>query len=151
LWAGKSWRPCPSAQYLPLWNARETAVLSCGSAWRACRGETWGEAELLGPRARYSWTLWEYLWEVAQPGAYTLMARATSTDGHTQRREHDPPKGGYQIHFCLPTCVHVASTQRGEDSPDYLHALVYDMNAFAEENSRLPLDLALEFTAGEGI
>jgi DMSO/TMAO reductase YedYZ molybdopterin-dependent catalytic subunit len=114
-------------------------------------GETWGEAELLGPRARYSWTLWEYLWEVAQPGAYTLMARATSTNGQTQPTEHDPLNGGYQIHFCRPTGVQVASTQRGEDSADNLHALVYDMNAFAEENSRLPLDLALEFTAGEGI
>src|SRR5262249_32306794 len=114
-------------------------------------GETWGEAELLGPRARYSWTLWEYLWEVAQPGAYTLMARATSAVGQTQQTEHDPLNGSYQIHFCRPTGVHVASTQRGDDSPDNLHALVYDMNAFAEENSRLPLDLALEFTAGEGI
>jgi DMSO/TMAO reductase YedYZ molybdopterin-dependent catalytic subunit len=114
-------------------------------------GETWGEAELLGPRARYSWTLWQYLWEIAQPGAYTLMARATSTDGQTQPTEHDPLNGGYQIHFCRPTGVHVPGAQRGEDSPDDVYTLVYDMNAFAEKNSRLPLDLTLEFAAGEGI
>jgi hypothetical protein len=29
--------------------------------------------------------------------------------------------------------------------------LVYDMNAFAEENRRLPLDVDLVFTAVEGI
>ena len=32
------------------------------------------QAELLGMRAPYSWTLWEYLWEVAEPGAYALLA-----------------------------------------------------------------------------
>ena len=28
-------------------------------------GQTWREAELLGPFAPYSWTMWEYLWDVA--------------------------------------------------------------------------------------
>jgi len=31
-------------------------------------GATWSGAELLGPRAPYSWTLWEYLWEVGAAG-----------------------------------------------------------------------------------
>ena len=31
-------------------------------------GRTWADAELLGPQAAYSWTLWEYLWEAAEPG-----------------------------------------------------------------------------------
>jgi hypothetical protein len=30
-------------------------------------------------------------------------------------------------------------------------ALLYDMNAYAEENARIPLDVDLAFTAGEGI
>jgi hypothetical protein len=29
--------------------------------------------------------------------------------------------------------------------------LLYDMNAFAEANARLPLDVELEFGVGEGI
>src|SRR4051812_29049918 len=29
-------------------------------------GRDWGEAALVGPQAAYSWTLWEYLWEVAE-------------------------------------------------------------------------------------
>jgi DMSO/TMAO reductase YedYZ molybdopterin-dependent catalytic subunit len=114
-------------------------------------GISWSDAELVGPRARYSWTLWEYLWEVAQPGAYTLMARATSTSGQMQPIEHDPLNGGYQIQFSRPTTVHIAGTQHGEDLPADAQTMVYDMNAFAEENSRLQLDVTLEFSGGEGI
>jgi hypothetical protein len=29
--------------------------------------------------------------------------------------------------------------------------MLYDMNAYAEENRRLPLDVELEFAGGEGI
>jgi hypothetical protein len=29
--------------------------------------------------------------------------------------------------------------------------LFYDMNAFAEENTRFPLDVEMEFTGGDGI
>src|SRR5262245_49346307 len=35
-------------------------------------GATWCEAERIGPSARYSWTLWEYLWEVGRPGRHAL-------------------------------------------------------------------------------
>jgi DMSO/TMAO reductase YedYZ molybdopterin-dependent catalytic subunit len=114
-------------------------------------GISWSDAELLGPRARYSWALWEYLWEVAQPGAYSLMARATSTSGQMQPIEHDPLNGGYQIQFSRPTTVHIAGTQHGEDLSADAQTVVYDMNAFAEENSRLQLDVTLEFSGGEGI
>ena len=44
-------------------------------------GRTWRPADLIGMRARYSWTLWEYLWEVAEPGVYNLLSRATSAGG----------------------------------------------------------------------
>jgi DMSO/TMAO reductase YedYZ molybdopterin-dependent catalytic subunit len=114
-------------------------------------GNSWWDAELLGPRAPYSWTLWEYLWEIAKPGTHALLARATSTTGQLQPSEHDPLNGSYQIHFSRPTAVHVAGTQPGQDLPADVHTLVYDMNAYAEENSRLPLDVTLEFAGGEGI
>jgi len=39
---------------------------------------------MIGPAATYSWSLWEYLWEVAEPGSYELRARATSTKGQVQ-------------------------------------------------------------------
>lgn len=114
-------------------------------------GRSWIEAQLIGPRAQYSWTMWEYLWEVAEPGEYTIVARAASTGGHVQPMGHDQGNGGYQIHFSRPRPVRVERTRRIVDQRATADMLMYDMNAFAEDNSRLPLDVALAFDGGEGI
>jgi hypothetical protein len=114
-------------------------------------GRTWDDADLTGPRDHYSWTLWEYLWEVAQPGPYVLLARATSVGGRVQPVEHDPLHGGYLVHHSRPREVRVGDAQRSHDRRAGADALVYDMNAFAEENTRFPLDVEMAFTAGEGI
>lgn len=114
-------------------------------------GQTWNEAELLGPAAPYSWTLWEYVWEAATPDEYALMSRATSASGRVQPLEHSPLHGGYIIHHSRPRRVRVEATYRKDAEPRGADAFVYDMNAFAEENARLPLDVLMEFTAGAGI
>lgn len=114
-------------------------------------GGTWNAADLIGPRTPYCWTPWEYLWEVAQPGEYSLRTRAVSTSGRVQPARHDPLNGGYMIHHSRPIVVSVqagvpAQAQRGD-----VETLLYDMNAYAEENTRAPLDVELEFAAGGGI
>ncbi len=109
-------------------------------------GQSWGAAHLIGQRVPYSWTLWEYLWEVATPGEYTLLTRAVSTGGRVQPRQHDPLHGGYLIHHSRPTPVQV---QAGR--PHDADLLLYDMNAYAEANARLLLDVEMEFAGGEGI
>jgi hypothetical protein len=114
-------------------------------------GRNWSDAALAGPQAAYSWTLWEYLWEVAKPGEYELLARAVSASGQVQPTEHDPLCGGYHIHFSRPTHVCIESARRSHDQAGDLDALFYDMNAYAEENHRLPLDVELIFFGGEGI
>jgi DMSO/TMAO reductase YedYZ molybdopterin-dependent catalytic subunit len=114
-------------------------------------GRTWADAELIGPRARYSWTLWEYLWEVAEAGRYALLARAVSASGKVQPAQHDPLCGGYQIHFSRPTHVQVERARHSHDLRADADLLLYDMNAYAEENARFPLDVHLEFSGGEGI
>ncbi|HXG09728.1 MAG TPA: molybdopterin-dependent oxidoreductase [Gemmataceae bacterium] len=114
-------------------------------------GRTWNQAELLGPRVPYSWTLWEYLWEVAEPGEYILRCRATSTGGRVQPDRHDPLNGGYLIHHTRPIPVRVEGAQRSQAHRADWDTLLYDMNAFAEENTRFRLDVEMEFTAGEGI
>src|SRR5262249_18501421 len=114
-------------------------------------GHTWGAADLIGPQAAYSWTMWEYLWEVAEPGTYRLVARATSTGGRTQPAEHDPLNGGYLIHHPRPCEVRVEGVGVARARPGDWDALVYDMNAYAEENSQRRLDVELEFGVGEGI
>jgi DMSO/TMAO reductase YedYZ molybdopterin-dependent catalytic subunit len=114
-------------------------------------GQSWNQAELIGPRAAYSWTLWEYLWEVAEPGEYSLLARANSTSGRAQPLEHDPLHAGYVIHCSRPTAVRVAGARRSQPLRSDLDTLLYDMNAYAEENRRFPLDVEMEFAGGEGI
>jgi DMSO/TMAO reductase YedYZ molybdopterin-dependent catalytic subunit len=114
-------------------------------------GRSWREAELLGPFAPYSWTLWEYSWEVKQPGSYQLVARAASASGRVQPREHDPLLGGYMIHFSRPIPVEVAAVPATEASFASADVLRYDMNAFAEANAQLPLDVDLEYSYGAGI
>jgi DMSO/TMAO reductase YedYZ molybdopterin-dependent catalytic subunit len=114
-------------------------------------GRTWLHAQLLSPPARYCWTLWEYLQETATEGEYTLLARAISASGRVQPVEHDPLNGGYMIHHSRPRTVRIVGTRRAVAAPADLPTLLYDMNAYAEENMRLPLDVEMELTEGAGI
>jgi DMSO/TMAO reductase YedYZ molybdopterin-dependent catalytic subunit len=114
-------------------------------------GRTWQDAELIGPQAPYSWSLWEFLWEVAEPARYGLLVRATSAGGWVQPLQHDPLCGGYLIHHSRPTWVQVESARRSHDHRGDPDTLLYDMNAYAEENTRFPLDVEMEFSQGEGI
>jgi DMSO/TMAO reductase YedYZ molybdopterin-dependent catalytic subunit len=113
-------------------------------------GATWSDATLMGPQAPYSWTLWEYLWVAESPGEYTVLSRATSSSGRVQPASHDAKNGGYLIHHSRPLSLRVAATRRAADQSDEL-AITYDMNAYAEENMRLPLDVEMAFSAGAGI
>jgi DMSO/TMAO reductase YedYZ molybdopterin-dependent catalytic subunit len=113
-------------------------------------GTSWNAARLLGMQQPYSWTLWEYLWEADRPGTHTLLTRAVTASGAVQPAEHDPHNGGYLIHHSRPLAVEVAPRREAAAPFDAL-SLVYDMNAFAEENSRRRLDVELEFAVGEGI
>ena len=114
-------------------------------------GTSWREAELLGPFAPYSWTMWEYRWDVKTPGPQRLVSRAISASGRVQPTEHDPLLGGYLIHFSRPVSVQVESRAAADAAGGDVDVLRYDMNAFAESNARLPLDVDLEFTLGAGI
>jgi len=98
-------------------------------------GQLWSAAELIGPRAPYSWALWEYLWEVAEPGSHTLLARAvsSSSSGQVQPSQHDPLLGGYLIQHSRPTVVQILRTRRIHDERADAETLLYDMNAYAEE------------------
>jgi DMSO/TMAO reductase YedYZ molybdopterin-dependent catalytic subunit len=114
-------------------------------------GRSWRDVELLGPHAPYSWTMWEYLWDVRDAGSYQLVSRATSASGRTQPVEHDPLLGGYMISFSRPIPVRVERRTAIDATLANADALRYDMNAFAEANARLPLDVDMEFSYGAGI
>ena len=114
-------------------------------------GDTWNSAELLGPRSPYCWTPWEYLWEVAESGEYTVLTRAVSESGRVQPSQHDPLNGGYLIHHSRPIAVRVQAGIPVLSGRVDAETFLYDMNAYAEENIRHPLDVELEFAAGAGI
>lgn len=48
------------------------------------RGATWQPAKLGADRERYAWRAFEYLWTPGGPGHYSILARATDTDGRVQ-------------------------------------------------------------------
>jgi DMSO/TMAO reductase YedYZ molybdopterin-dependent catalytic subunit len=114
-------------------------------------GRTWEPAELLGSRTPYCWTLWEYLWEIAESGEYTLLTRAVSASGRVQPAQHNPLHGGYLIHHSRPIPVRVMAGLPVQAQVGDAETLLYDMNAYAEENTRNRLDVELEFAAGGGI
>ena len=47
-------------------------------------GQTWNPANLIGLQQPYAWRHWEYMWPAKQRGDFTIMARATDTDGRRQ-------------------------------------------------------------------
>jgi DMSO/TMAO reductase YedYZ molybdopterin-dependent catalytic subunit len=114
-------------------------------------GVSWQRAELQGPQAAYSWTAWEYLWETAAPGDYTLLARGISEDGHVQPMDHDYDRGGYLINFSRPIPVRIDANQLSKDFVGDVAKLQREMAAVARERSRWPLDAEIEFMSGAGI
>jgi DMSO/TMAO reductase YedYZ molybdopterin-dependent catalytic subunit len=77
-------------------------------------GKTWVRAHLLGVASGHGWRLWEHHWRTpAQPGRYTLMARATDARGRTQPLERDPHRGTYIISHVQPIEIEVRKATNG--------------------------------------
>ncbi len=47
-------------------------------------GATWNEAKLGKDQAKYAWRLWSYNWKPAKGGEYTILSRATDSQGRVQ-------------------------------------------------------------------
>jgi len=58
-------------------------------------GNSWSPAALIGPDESHAWRQWQFVWEVEQAGEYTLMARATDTEGNRQPEAADWNVLGY--------------------------------------------------------
>jgi sulfite oxidase len=74
---------------------RSRAVIIQGVAWAgeadiervdvsADGGSTWQAAELGKDKAPYAWRLFSYKWNAAKPGDYTILSRATDSQGRVQ-------------------------------------------------------------------
>jgi hypothetical protein len=75
----------------------------------------------------------------------------TTKPPNYQPTQHDTLNGRYLIHFSRPTEVRVEARQHTLSDWADVEMLLYDTNAYAERSLSLPLDVELEFAAGEGI
>ncbi|MDO0823671.1 sulfite oxidase [Desulfosporosinus nitroreducens] len=76
-------------------------------------GMTWNSAQLTSSEhEQYTWTLWEYLWDITAPGHYSLLARAFDSYGNVQPKAAPWNAKGYgnnsihQIKLMVPQILH---------------------------------------------
>jgi DMSO/TMAO reductase YedYZ molybdopterin-dependent catalytic subunit len=58
-------------------------------------GHIWENARLVGEDAPYAWRQWQFSWTPQQPGAVTILARATDDHGQTQPMASPWNPGGF--------------------------------------------------------
>lgn len=114
-------------------------------------GRSWHAAHLKGIPHPYSWCQWESLWTVSAPGSHTIVSRAHTESGQAQPFEYNPDNLGYIINVVRPRPVTVVASQSSADQFADPGKWTVFMEAFAEENTRHPLDVELALTSGDGI
>jgi DMSO/TMAO reductase YedYZ molybdopterin-dependent catalytic subunit len=73
-------------------------------------GTSWVQGEFLDPIRRHAWRRWKYDWITpAQPGRYTLFARARGADQRAQPDRHNPSFGSYVIDYPLPIEIFITA------------------------------------------
>jgi DMSO/TMAO reductase YedYZ molybdopterin-dependent catalytic subunit len=70
-------------------------------------GATWNPAKLGHEQAHYAWRLWSYDWK-AKTGDYTILSRATDSQGHTQPSTPAWNPSGYLYNAVDQVKIHVA-------------------------------------------
>ncbi len=70
-------------------------------------GATWSPAQLAGEHAKYAWRLWSYSWEPAKSGNYTILSRATDTQGRSQPETAAWNPSGYLYNAIDQVKIHV--------------------------------------------
>lgn len=99
-------------------TAKTRAVHVHGAAWAGeaeitkveistDAGGTWTPAQLSRDQAKYAWRLWSYVWKVPKAGDYTIMSRATDSQGRVQPATAEWSPGGYLYNAIDQVKVHV--------------------------------------------
>ena len=71
-------------------------------------GANWSAATLGREQAHYAWRLWTYDWKPGKRGDYTIMSRATDTEGRTQPSTATWNPSGYLYNAIDQVNIHVA-------------------------------------------
>jgi sulfite oxidase len=71
-------------------------------------GATWSPAKLGNEQAHYAWRLWSYDWKAARSGDYTILSRATDSQGRTQPSTALWNPSGYLYNAVDQVKIHVS-------------------------------------------
>ena len=71
-------------------------------------GTSWNPAKLGHEEAHYAWRLWSYEWKTAKGGDYTILSRATDSQGRTQPANAVWNPSGYLYNAIDQVKIHVA-------------------------------------------
>lgn len=71
-------------------------------------GSTWNPATLSHEQAHYAWRLWAYDWKPGKSGDYTIMSRATDSQGRTQPSTALWNPSGYLYNAVDQVKIHVS-------------------------------------------
>jgi sulfite oxidase len=100
-------------------NVKPGRVMVHGAAWAGEAdvtkveistdgGATWNAAALGHEKARYAWRLWTYDWKAVRPGDFSIMSRATDSQGRTQPQSATWNPSGYLNNTIDQVKIHVA-------------------------------------------
>jgi sulfite oxidase len=70
-------------------------------------GTSWQPAQLSRERAKYTWRLWSYIWKAPKSGDYSIMSRATDSQGRIQPATADWNPSGYLYNAIDQVKIHV--------------------------------------------
>ena len=71
-------------------------------------GATWSAAKLGHDQAHYAWRLWSYDWKAGKAGDYTILSRATDSQGRTQPAAPGWNPSGYLYNAVDQVKIHVS-------------------------------------------
>ncbi len=70
-------------------------------------GSSWSPAQLGKDQAKYAWRLWRYAWKPAKSGDYTILSRATDSQGRVQPDAAIWNPSGYFHNACDQVKIYV--------------------------------------------
>lgn len=70
-------------------------------------GATWKAAQLGREKHKYAWRLWNFTFDAPKPGSYTIMSRATDSQGRVQPAAPSWNPGGYLNNAVDQVKIHV--------------------------------------------
>jgi sulfite oxidase len=102
------------------WTSTSRSIHINGAAWAGeadivkvevstDAGATWQVAQLGRDRSKYAWRLWSHKWKAPKAGDYTILSRATDSQGRTQPETAEWNPSGYLYNAYDQVKIHVQS------------------------------------------